>query len=529
MLRVAAVLLCCSMVLPCLSTAQAQREGSASIIGAVRDGSAGVADALVRLQAQGAGQAEERKTDASGNFGFSALKVGTYVLSASKGDRHSSEVTVSLTAHGAVQRVDLTLSAASGSGEASQMEFSDAPNFTVAAVTDWTAAGGHGSDTNLRTSEALNRATARLKPESPSESPVASEQELRTAQERSRGDLKANEDLGRFYLSAERYSDAVPPLQAAFSLDEKNERNEYDLALALARSGDVSGARSHVTHLLSKADRPEWHRLSGEIAEKSGDSLTAVQEFERAAKEDPSEENYFAWGSELLEHRAIWQAKDVFESGAKAYPHSARMLTALGAALFAGALYDEAARRLCESSDLLPTATEPYIFMGRVEAVAPNQMPCIETKLQRFVQMQPSNPIANLYYAMSYWKEHGKRVDADTVDVVRKHLQAAVRLDPGCSDAYLQLGVLEASRADFRSASEFYRQAIAANEQSTEAHYRLGVAYDHLGEKEKAAGEFKLHDELEKKQAAVVDQQRKEVKQFLVQVGGGAQDQSARP
>jgi tetratricopeptide (TPR) repeat protein len=524
-----AVLFISSVLMVSIGLAQAHRDGSSSIIGTVHDGSGIVGDASVRLQAEGTARAEERKTDASGGFGFSRLKMGTYVLSASKGERHSSEVTVTLTVEGAVQRVELTLSSESGSAEAPQMEYSDAPIFTVSAVTDWTAAGGHGSDTNLRTSEALNRETVRLKPESTSALPPASERDLRAALEKSPGDLKANEDLGRFYLSAERYSDAIAALHTAYSLDASNQGNEFDLALALARTGDTVKAREHLSHLLSNADRPEWHRLSGEIAEKSGDSLSAVREFERAAKEDPSEENYFAWGSELLEHRAIWQAKEVFESGAKAYPHSARMLTALGAALFGGALYEDAARRFCEASDLLPTDAKPYLFMGKVELAAPNSLPCIETKLQRFVRMQPSNPIANLYYAMSYWKEHGRRVDTETLAVVESYLQRAVKADPKCSDAYLDLGILNASRTNFKAASEFYRQAIAADAQSTEAHYRLGVAYDRLGDREKAADEFRLHDELEKKQAAAVDEQRKEVKQFLVQLGGNGQDRSARP
>ncbi|MBW8870586.1 MAG: tetratricopeptide repeat protein, partial [Acidobacteriales bacterium] len=118
-----------------------------------------------------------------------------------------------------------------------------------------------------------------------------------------------------------------------------------------------------------------------------------------------------------------------------------------------------------------------------------------------------------MYYAISYWKEHGKRVDHETLDVVESHLQRAVKADPKCSDAYLQLGVLNASRGNFNAASDFYREAITADSQSTEAHYRLGVAYDRLGEREKAADEFKIHDELKKKQAAMVDEQRKEVKQ----------------
>jgi Flp pilus assembly protein TadD len=326
----------------------------------------------------------------------------------------------------------------------------------------------------------------------------------------------------------ERYSEAVQPLRTAYELDEGNE-NEYDLAVALARSGDVVNAREHIRRLLSRGDRPEWHRAAAEIAEKSGDPLSAVHEFERAAKADPSEENYFAWGSELLEHRAIWQARDVFEAGTKAYPKSARMLTALGAALFGGALYEDAARRLCEASDLMPTEVQPYLFLGKVEAASPNNLPCIEPRLKRFVQMEPANPLANLYYGLSYWKEHGKRVDAETSERVKAYLNRAVKEDPKCSDAYLQLGILEASRADYVAASEFYLKAITADPQSTEAHYRLAVAYDRMGRRDKAAEEFKRHDELEKQHAEIVQRQRKEIKQFLVQAGENAKENSARP
>jgi tetratricopeptide (TPR) repeat protein len=99
-------------------------------------------------------------------------------------------------------------------------------------------------------------------------------------------------------------------------------------------------------------------------------------------------------------------------------------------------------------------------------------------------------------------------------------LSKAVTLDPQCSDAYLQLGVLEATRRDYQKAIGFYAKAIDANPQSSEAHYRLGIAYDRMGEKEKAAQQLALHEELKKQQAAAVEEQRREVKQFLVVVEG---------
>ena len=87
------------------------------------------------------------------------------------------------------------------------------------------------------------------------------------------------------------------------------------------------------------------------------------------------------------------------------------MLTALGATLFAGALYDEAALRLCEASDLNPTDPEPYLFMGKIEISAPNPLPCVEQKLARFVEIAPENPLANYFYAMAVWKQKGQPTD----------------------------------------------------------------------------------------------------------------------
>jgi len=97
-------------------------------------------------------------------------------------------------------------------------------------------------------------------------------------------------------------------------------------------------------------------------------------------------------------------------------------------------------------------------------------------------------------------------------------------VDPKCSEAYLQLGVVQSTRHDYAKAIEFYSKAIEANPQLSEAHYRLGVAYDRAGERAKAAQQFQLHDAIEKQQAAAVDNQRREVKQFLVVVDGKKTD-----
>jgi tetratricopeptide (TPR) repeat protein len=481
-----------------------------------------VRDASVRLGRKDVPGVVETKTSAAGGFLFSALPVGSYTLSAEKSGLRSRSTTVVASPDGNQKPVDLVLDAAAPSS-APAMEFADKPNFTVAGVTDWTAVGGHGSDATLRTSEALARETLALKPQGlgPGDARVnQSESNLRAALAGAPGSFDANHQLGEFYLQAGNYQESVPLLRAAYRIDPTNRGNEYDLARAYEVTGDFPQSRDHVEKLLAHQDDAGLHRLLGELDEKMGDPLAAVHEDEQAVRLDPSEQNYFAWGSELLLHRAVWQAAEVFKNGTNLYPKSARMLAALGTALFAGALYDQAADSLCHASDLNPADTEPYLFMGRIEMAAPKPLACIEPRLARFVQQQPGNALANYFYAMAIWKRQQQPIDQKALQQVETLLAKAVAIDPMCGDAYLQLGIISASQRNFEKAIGFYGKAIEVDPQLGEAHYRLGVAYDRIGSPEKAKQEFQLHDEIEKLQAAAVERQRREVKQFLVVLEG---------
>jgi tetratricopeptide (TPR) repeat protein len=483
-----------------------------------------VSGATVRLKESNTAAMRAVVTDASGGFAFSVQRMGGYLVSAEKAGLGSATAAVASPAssRGLVLILDpanvrRTSSADALSLTGQGMEFSDKPSFTVAGVTDWTAVGGHGSDSTLRTSEDLARETLTLQPQGTVGSPDGAsgnddEVQLRAALVAAPQSYAANHALGEYYLRAAKYEQAIPVLRTASAIGHAQAEDEYALALACRGVGDFREAREHVGHALAQSDSADLHRLAGELDEQLGDPLAAVQQEERAARLDPSEENYFAWGSELLLHRAVWQAAEVFKNGAKAHPASARMLTAWGAALFAGALYDEAAQRLCEASDLNPADPQPYIFMGKIELAAPAPPSCVEQKLARFVQEQPRNATAKYLYAMAI----SRREDHADLERVESLLLEAVTLDRKCSEAYLQLGILSFAKRDYAKAIEFYTKALEANPQMTEAHYRLGVAYSRTGEPAKAKRELQLHDELDKAQAEAVEQQRRAVKQFLV-------------
>lgn len=497
------------------STAQ----GVQTIRGRVVDAAgAAVADAKVRLARGDRSAAGETSSGKDGAFAFETVTAGTYALIAEKGGVRSAAVQV-VVANGAAQQPVVVALGAAPNAAAQAMEFADSPNFTIAGVRDWTAAGGHGSDVSLRTSEALNREAVTLKPGDGSTAGVmdhAAEANLRKALAAAPASFEANRQLGALYLREGRYGGAVPLLEKAYETNSGDTANETDLALALKETGDLAGARQHVEHALAHADTADAHRVAGAIYEASGDPLRAVHEFAAAFRLDPSEQNSFAWGSELLLHRAVLQAKEVFEQGVKLYPQSSRLLTSLGAALFAGAFYSESAERLCEASDLEPRNPEPYQFMGKIEVVAPHFDSCMDARLARYAELYPNDSLANYFYAMDVWKQQGTTLDAATEQKVESLLTRAVTIDAKCSDGYLQLGNLKSSEKNYPAAVDFYAKAIGANPESSEAHYRLGLAYDRMGERDKAKAEFAAHDAINRQQAAETERQRKEIKQFVV-------------
>jgi tetratricopeptide (TPR) repeat protein len=449
------------------ATGQVRPAAALTIQGTVCDANGKpVANAEVRLE-ESDKSAAVAQSDASGVFALFVAVKGNYTISAEKSGMRSLPRAVPAAYAGAREHIDLVLDQKGVAPPAtaasnSPMEFADQPNFTVAGVTDWTAVGGHGSDASLRTSEALTRETLTLKPQG------AAPQPPNTATDQT----------------------------------------------------DLEQSRDRVKQLLAQKETADLHRQLGEIDERLDDPLDAVHEYEQAVRLDPSEQNYFDWGSELLLHRAVWQAAEVFRNGAKAYPKSARMLAALGTALFASARYEEAAQRLCAASDLAPEDPKPYLFMGKIEMAAPTPLPCIEEKLARYAQQQPNDALANYFYAMAIWKRQTLPPNPQDMQQVEALLDKAVRIDKKYADAYLQLGALCFSRREYIKAVGYYEQSIAANPQLGEAHYRLGVAYDRLGEADKARQQFQLHDQIEKAQADAVERQRREVKQFLVVLQG---------
>ena len=503
--------------------------------------------ASVVLEEKSGAHKLETRTDAGGKFNLTVRHEGIYTVTVEKAGFGKCVTDAMPLLAGQKKQIEVRLQTATAAQPSSfgataspgAMEFKDEPNFTVAGVTDWSGAGGHGSDTSLRTSEAFARETLALKSSGPGEtSPGAAggnaagretaelENKLRAAVARAPDSFEANHQLGEFYLRADKYREAIASLKAAYQINAENIANAYDLALAYRGNGDVVLAHDLAMKIVAKADGDAGlHGLVGDLDERLGDPLGAVREYERAAALEPSEPNYFEWGSELLLHRAVRPAVIVFKKGSVVHPNSSRMLVGLGAGLYADGSYDEAAGQLCRASDLKPEDATPYLFLGKMEVTSPTSFSCGEQKLARFVQNQPENALANYYFAMAVLKRGRESKSSADSQQAEALLKKSVAIDPKLGEAYLQLGILYAARGSTDEAIAAFKKAIEVTPGLGEAHYRLSQLYKRAGEKAKAEQEIQLYKQVEKSEADEVERQRREVQQFLIIL----KDQPAAP
>jgi tetratricopeptide (TPR) repeat protein len=371
------------------------------------------------------------------------------------------------------------------------------------------------------------QAAARLKPNSASArtnlgniliqlgKPDLAEQQFKRAVALDPHSYDANHNLGELYARANKLPEAIPYLEKAQHANPSAYDNGYDLALAYLLTDRLADARQLIQALLKVKDTAELHDLLGEVEEKSGNYVPAINEFQAAARMDPSESNLFDWGSELLLHRTLEPAIEVFSHGAERYPDSPRMAIGLGMAYYSLGKYDDAVKSLLRAADLNPADPRGYPFLSRAFDSSPSQAEAVIQRFRRYAELQPTNGEAVYFYAMSLWK--GKRAEDPNVDLtqIESLLKKSVALAPNLAEAHLQLANLYSDQRKYAESIPEYLKARQLNPDLADVHYRLAQSYVRTGEKDLAQQELAVYQKLRAEHLSDLDRQRAEIRQFV--------------
>lgn len=347
-------------------------------------------------------------------------------------------------------------------------------------------------------------------------------EQFREAQRLEPTSYDANHNLAEFLLQTGKVADAQPLLETAQHLQPQSYDNGYDLAMADFLLGHLDDARQLALSLTQKQNSGELHSLLGQIDEKDGKFLDAANEYEIAVHLDPSEENLFDWGSEMLLHRTYEPGIAIFQQATARYPKSPRLFIGLGLALYSRGKYDEAVQALLTAAKLEPADSRCYLFLSKAYDSSPTQAEAVVAAFRNYANLRPDDARAQYYLAISLWK--GNRAAGATADLqtVETLLEKSIALDRTIPEAHVQLGDLYSGEHQYEKAIPEYLLAIELNPNLSDAHYRLGTDYVHVGRKDDAQKEFDVYQKLRAEHLAEVDKERAEVQQFVYSEKGNA-------
>jgi tetratricopeptide (TPR) repeat protein len=308
--------------------------------------------------------------------------------------------------------------------------------------------------------------------------------------------FQPNHLLGELYAHKSDLKAAVPYLRKAFEIDPANYDNGYDLALAYLETGATQSSREVIQALIHTQDKAELHNLLGDVEEKEGHIKQSAEQYETAARMDPSEKNLFDLANELLLHRGFQPGLKVLDFATQKYPNSAKLRVALGVAHYSLGQYDQALEALCQAVDLDPKDTRALDFLGKMYDVAPEKAGEVTRRLARFAGEYPNNAAANYYYALSLRRRTTGAHSASLEREAERFLLRATKLSPEWPDPHYQLGLLYEDESLEDNAIREYQVAVRLRPELAKAHYRLARLYEKKGQRELAQTELHAFEAL---------------------------------
>lgn len=281
--------------------------------------------------------------------------------------------------------------------------------------------------------------------------------------------------------------------------DLGNYDEAYNRALKYLEVGATEQSRQVIQTLLQHQDKAELHNILGEIEEREGHVQESAEQYEIAARMDPSENNLFDLANELLLHRGYQSALKVLDFATEKYPKSARLRVALGVAHYSLGQYDQALDALCKAVDLDPKDTRALDFLGKMYDIAPDKAEEVTSRLARLAREYPGNPAANYYYALSLRRRTALVRLPDENRQAEELLRRAAKLKPDWADPHYQLGLLFEDRALPDEAINEYQIVVRLEPSLATAHYRLAQLYRKKGERQLAQAEFQAFEALKSK------------------------------
>jgi tetratricopeptide (TPR) repeat protein len=496
-MRFALVLTVFVMALELVAAPAAFSQESGKISGVVRDSAgAPIAGAHIVLKgSQSVSNPRDATTRSAGDFEFTGLTVGDYLLSVEMAGFESLSRPATITADNSSVHLDISLAGTVGTSENKPGDSGKppAPQFQAAGVRGLIDAGGYSAAANGAAASGLIKGMADIERgdndsalQAATELPCDAEPELRASVDVNPKSPDANRKLGEFYLAHGQPARGVLYLQQALSTNEKDINAVRDLADAWLKLQQFDEARELLTRSSGRPDS-QTEILLARAYEGSGMFKQAAEQYRLAGQQAPSEQSFFGVGYELILAGLPVEAGQAFDAGLREFPSSLRLLIGGGAAKFLHGDTSGGIRYFLRATKLSPTDPRPYAFLATTVGVQTEETDEVRAGFKHFLDLAPNSADANYDYALSLWDARGKDPASTDTHEIEALLNRSIRIRPEFARAHFQLANVYFERQDYARAVDEYEEALRLAPDLNDAQYRLARAYQYTGQTELAA------------------------------------------
>jgi tetratricopeptide (TPR) repeat protein len=340
-------------------------------------------------------------------------------------------------------------------------------------------------------------------------------QEFERATQLNPANGQAQSALGQAWMLLKQPAKAAAAFNAALKIDPSNPDLLYNGALADFDAGQSQAAAALLARMPGVALSAPAQSLYGDVEERLGHYKSAAEHYSQAAELDPSEANVYVLGIELLRHWTFDPAIQEFAAGTKRFPDSQRMRFGLAVAYYGNGNYDQAIDVLAGLMAAEPDNAFYANLLGRTCTVlTEGTNPQCSTLIQ-FARQHPRNATLATYAAASILHRPSNPAELQLADDL---LRQAIAADPRLPQARFQMGALLQTESKWAESVAPLEAAVRLKPDYAQAHYRLALAYSHIGKHAQAQQQIALDQQYSKKQEDSLNARMKEITTLVVRM-----------
>lgn len=295
--------------------------------------------------------------------------------------------------------------------------------------------------------------------------------------------------LAEVYARTREFPQAANAAAEAEKTGAGNPLVSHALALYYSHVGDFAKAARFEERFATspKADVNAKPRAAQWYLE-AGNADRALPLAQDAAAADP--QTGFALAQTLLRQQQFTEAASVLEAGLRTHPDDAQLVLALGVARYGQRRFNDAILAFLHVVQLDSQIPQPYLFLGRMLDQAGPHLDEIAKDAEQWAQDNPTDAGSQLLLAKVLLTRDEKDPRIESL------LRRSVELDDKNWEAHYQLGLLLEAQHQYAPAAEELEKAIHLDAKQAMPHYHLARVYDRLGNRQRAAEERALHQQL---------------------------------